>query len=220
MGKSAVVAHAQGEKHKTDIRLKVNSKINFHFKPKTPETGSLRSSGSSSLETTVSGSASSSTSTIPALSSTSSLVSTSTTSSSSSASSSSSSSESSYFINSEELTRIEAMWCFMLANSNMSTHCSNDANFLFRNMFPNDKVARNFQCAETKSRYIITHGLGKYLEMKLKDSVKNNEFVLLFDESLNKKLHQKQLDVHMGVWEAEEIKTKYLTSKFVGAFLC
>ena len=42
------------------------------------------------------------------------------------------------------------------------------------------------------------------------------DFVLLFDESLNHDLQPKQLDVHVRLWDAGRVSTRYSTSDFLG----
>lgn len=41
-------------------------------------------------------------------------------------------------------------------------------------------------------------------------------FVILFDESLNKKVQQKQLDIHLRFWNGNEVQSRYFTSIFMG----
>ena len=50
------------------------------------------------------------------------------------------------------------------------------------------------------------------LEKRLKDS----EFVLLFDESLNKELQKKQLDMFVRLWDHDRVSSRYLISDFLG----
>ena len=47
---------------------------------------------------------------------------------------------------------------------------------------------------------------------------KVGDFVLLFDESLNKITHNKQMDIHARYWlpEKELVHTRYLTSVYMG----
>lgn len=83
-------------------------------------------------------------------------------------------------------------------------------------MFPDSVIAQNFNCADTKVRYLSTFGLGEYFSQRLSDKVKNESFVLLFHESLNKKMQKKQMDVHLRFWNGDSIATMYYTSIFMG----
>ena len=44
-------------------------------------------------------------------------------------------------------------------------------------------------------------------------------FVLLFDESLNKKSQAKQMDIHTRFWDNEQVTIRYMESVFMGEFL-
>ena len=67
-------------------------------------------------------------------------------------------------------------------------------------MFPDSSIASKFSLSETKARYITTFGLGPCFLDMLKQSARAAEnFVLLFDESLNEELQKKQLDLHVVV---------------------
>ena len=54
--------------------------------------------------------------------------------------------------------------------------------------------------------YIVSFGLGPHFMELLKDKVKTVEdgFVLLFDESLNRELNKKQMDMHVRFWDADK----------------
>lgn len=43
-----------------------------------------------------------------------------------------------------------------------------------------------------------------------------SQYVVLFDESLNKHLQSKQMDIHVRLWDGPEVKTKYIGSEFLG----
>ena len=120
------------------------------------------------------------------------------------------------FISDNERYTAEVLWCLMIADSNISFKTSCKAGPLFRKMFTDSVIARSFECSETKSRYITTFGLGDYLLTEMQKSVKDQNYVLLFDESLNKKLTEKQMDIHLRTWERNEVHTIYYNSVFMG----
>eukprot|EP00731_Ephydatia_muelleri_P000477 Em0001g477a len=78
------------------------------------------------------------------------------------------------------------------------------------------EVAKNFSCSESRARYMATFGLAPYLLELLMEKVKDDCFVLLFDESLNKKVQQKQLDIYLHFWNGNEVQSRYFTSIFMG----
>ena len=88
-------------------------------------------------------------------------------------------------------------------------------------MFPDSASASKFACGERKSNYLCTFGIAPYfqnlLRQKLRDSQRTGaEYVLLFDESLNPSMQTKQMDVMVRIWDANRVRTRYLTSKFLG----
>ncbi|XP_076454410.1 uncharacterized protein LOC143289296 [Babylonia areolata] len=79
------------------------------------------------------------------------------------------------------------------------------------------KIASQFKCGETKSRYLITFSLAPYFsEMMLEKGKSSDEYVLLFDESLNNKTQMMQLDFHIRYWHGNIVKTRFLTMEFMG----
>jgi len=70
-------------------------------------------------------------------------------------------------------------------------------------------------CGEMKSSYIINHGLAPHFKSLLSQKIKcePHEFVLLFDESMNSKTQNKQMDFHVRIWA--EVRTRYYHSEFM-----
>ena len=83
-------------------------------------------------------------------------------------------------------------------------------------MFPGSNIAQRFKCAETKAMYLVTFGLAEYFSQKMMENIKDEEFVLLFDESLNEKNQQKQMDLYLRFWANDSISTRYYNSVFMG----
>jgi len=53
-------------------------------------------------------------------------------------------------------------------------------------MFPDSEIARQLTCSENKCSYVCRFGLAPYFRDLLLDDIKvSDEFVILFDESLN-----------------------------------
>ena len=89
--------------------------------------------------------------------------------------------------NDDARTRAEILWVLKIIDSNYSFNSSECVPLLLQSMFPDSEVAKNFSCSESKARYMATFGLAPYLLELLMEKVKDDCFVLLFDESLNKK---------------------------------
>ena len=83
-------------------------------------------------------------------------------------------------------------------------------------MFPDSQIAKKFSLGKTKCAYLISFGLAPYFKNLLLERVKNSQdYVLLFDESLNKTTQQKQLDVYVRYWNDGLVKTRFLTAEFI-----
>ncbi|KAL5457619.1 hypothetical protein EMCRGX_G034900 [Ephydatia muelleri] len=118
--------------------------------------------------------------------------------------------------NDDARTRAEILWVLKIIDSNYSFNSSECVPLLLQSMFPDSEVAKNFSCSESKARYMATFGLAPYLLELLMDKVKDDCFVLLFDESLNIKVQQKQLDIYLRFWNGNEVQSRYFTSIFMG----
>ena len=69
-----------------------------------------------------------------------------------------------------------------------------------------------------KSAYVINHGPAPHFKSLLSQKLNSDgcEFVLLFDESMNSKTQNKQMDFHVHLWEGQEVVTRYYHSEFMG----
>ena len=79
-------------------------------------------------------------------------------------------------------------------------------------MFPDSQVAKSFQLSKTKCAYYVVFGLAQYLKELLVKDIKLSPFYLLsFDESLNNKLQEEQMDISIRFWDdiAGEAVTRY-----------
>ena len=65
---------------------------------------------------------------------------------------------------------------------------------------------------ERKTAYLAVFGIAEHFKKMLISDVKG-PFVILFDESMNKKIQQKQMDLQLRFWKAGEVVTRYLGSK-------
>ena len=84
-------------------------------------------------------------------------------------------------------------------------------------MFPDSAIASKFACGERKCSYLTTFGIAPHFSSMLAAKVRaTGEYVVLFDESLNHDLQAKQMDVHVRLWDAGRVSTRYFTSTFLG----
>ena len=64
-------------------------------------------------------------------------------------------------------------------------------------MFRDSQIAGQFACGERKSAYCCIFGLAEHFKRLLQDSI-SGPFVVLFDENLNTKMQEKQMDVYVS----------------------
>jgi hypothetical protein len=116
------------------------------------------------------------------------------------------------------VAKAEILSTLNAVNNHHSFRSQEANNSLYREMFPDSSIAAEYSCAETKARYMTVYGLGPYFLSELKKSVRGKKFVLLFDESLNKKNQEKQLDLFIRFWDSTEncVVTRFWDSKFMG----
>jgi hypothetical protein len=126
-------------------------------------------------------------------------------------------STSEFFIKHETL-KAEILWAIKVCTSHYSYNSCTDTSDLFREMFPDSKIAQNFALGETKCAYLICFGLAPYFLSSLTKQLENEIFVILFDETTNHKLQEKQLDFHVRYWDKQSklVKTSYIHSDFLG----
>lgn len=82
---------------------------------------------------------------------------------------------------------------------------------IFAAAFSDSEIAKQFKCGESKTKYLTVFGIAPFFAMELTKRVQESDYVLLFDESLNKELKKKQLDIHVRYWKNHQIVTEYLT---------
>ena len=120
------------------------------------------------------------------------------------------------FVTKNDTLSAEVWWTLKSMSSNYSFNSSDDMDFVLTQMFPKEPVANKFQCGKTKSMYLACHGIAPYFKSLLDEKVKKDHFVMLFDESLNKQMQLKQLDIHVRFWHDDHIQTRYYDSQFLG----
>nr|XP_055062814.1 uncharacterized protein LOC129445845 [Misgurnus anguillicaudatus] len=115
--------------------------------------------------------------------------------------------------------RAEILWTLKAVTSHYSNKSAENNSALFQLMFPDSVIAKSFACGEKKTSYMVNYGIAPYVKLQLLEKVKTgSEYVLLFDESLNKELQLKQMDVHIRFLDAvaNKVSTHYLDSAFMG----
>ena len=117
----------------------------------------------------------------------------------------------------QEQHKAEILWALKSVMSHFSYNSSQDIGGVFRAMFPDSKIAQQWSCGATKLSYLITFGIAPYFkELLLAELTEAPCFVLSFDESFNPELQQEQMDFVVSYFAQGMVKTRYLTSAFLG----
>ena len=84
-------------------------------------------------------------------------------------------------------------------------------------MFPDSQVTKLFQLSKTKCVYYVVFGIASYFKELLVKDIKSSPFYLLsFDEILNNKLQEEQVNISIWFWDhiAGEALTRYFDFSF------
>ena len=115
------------------------------------------------------------------------------------------------------VSQAEIYWAMKVHWSHLSFRSCLNLNELFWKMFPDSQVAKSFQLSKTKCAYYIVFGLTPYFKELLVKDIKLSPFYLLsFDEYLNNKLQEEQMDISIRFWDdiPGEAITRYFDSRF------
>ena len=75
-----------------------------------------------------------------------------------------------------------------------------------KKMFPDSKIGQSFTLGKTKCSYILKFGIVPYVKSLLVQSVKDSgDYILMFDESLNRITQEKQMDMWVRYWAKGKI---------------
>ena len=90
------------------------------------------------------------------------------------------------FVSKTDVLKAEVMWTIQTVVNHNSYKSNKTVGALFKAMFPDSKIAEKFTCGERKTAYFTVFGIAEYLRSLIISDIKGY-FVILFDESLNKK---------------------------------
>ena len=98
-------------------------------------------------------------------------------------------------VSASDILKAEILWTLKVVSSHYSYKSCEDNGKIFAAMFPDCQTAQNFKCGERKTSYLATFGIAPHFVSLLKQKVKaETSYVLLFDETLNKEMQEKQLN--------------------------
>lgn len=73
-------------------------------------------------------------------------------------------------------------------------------------MLPDSDIAKKMSCGATKCAYLVNHGIAPHFAKLLADRVKQqSDIVICFDESMNGQLQTKQMDIHVRLWDNDQV---------------
>lgn len=122
------------------------------------------------------------------------------------------------FVQNNADSRSELMLLFTAIKLNISARSLDSLSSLLPDICPDSDVAKKVSLGRTKFSYLLCFGVAPFLKEKLVSSIKGcSEFVIVFDESLNKISQRSQMDLLCRFWcnESNSVVTKYLTSVFL-----
>lgn len=93
--------------------------------------------------------------------------------------------------------------------------CNNNA-FVNAQQFPDSAIAKQYTFGETKCMYTLNYGIVPYCQKLLRERIHGEPYVLMFDESPNKRLQKKQMDILIRFWDCGHIKSRFMQSTFMG----
>ena len=112
----------------------------------------------------------------------------------------------------QEQHKAELLWALKSVMSHFSYNSSQDIGDVFRAKYPDSKIAQQWSCGATKLSFLIWN----CTLLLLAELTEAPCFVLSFDESFNPELQQEQMDFVERYFAQGMVKTRYLTSAFLG----
>lgn len=119
------------------------------------------------------------------------------------------------FVQKNDVLKSEILWTLQTVVTHSSYKSNDISSAIFKVMFPDSKIASKFTCGERKTAYMTVFGIAEHLKSLLLQDI-HGYFVVLFDESLNKKAQAKQMDFQIRYWSCDKVVTRYLGSVFMG----
>lgn len=122
------------------------------------------------------------------------------------------------FVTKDDVLSAELIWAMKLVFSHTSYNSFNDAAAIFQKMFDDSSKAKSMTLGRAKMAYLVSFGLAPYFKNQLISTLKDVEYVICFDEALNKIVQRGQMDLYVRFWNVnkEEVSTRYLCSVFLG----
>ena len=118
-------------------------------------------------------------------------------------------------VSDNDVLKAEIQWAIHTIDNHHSFNSNAGISDVFKQCFPDSEIAQKFSMGERKTSYLTTFGIAPYFKDQIIRNTKD-EFIICFDESMHRRFQKKQMDVHIRVWDVNNVRTKYLTSEFLG----
>ena len=115
-------------------------------------------------------------------------------------------------------TRAEIIWTLKSVMSCYFARSNEDINETLAAMFPEFEANKSFQMSQSKSMYVVNHGLTPYLKSVFKTDLHKADFLVYsFDESLNDVTQAIEMGLHVRYWDPIEnrVKVRYYNTTFL-----
>ena len=90
------------------------------------------------------------------------------------------------YLSKDDVLKAEILWTLQSMTAHNSYKSNENVGNVLQAMFPDSEIAAKFSCGEKKTAYMSVFGLAEHFMELLKKEV-SGCFVILFDESLNKR---------------------------------
>ncbi|KAG4075503.1 hypothetical protein HA402_003328 [Bradysia odoriphaga] len=113
--------------------------------------------------------------------------------------------------------KAEIIWALKCCKNNFSFKSNDDTNEIFKEMFPDSKIAAQYSMSVTKTRYLIQFGIAPLVLETLKEDIKQTPITFQFDETTTSQV-KKQYDglIRYNSKIHKRVVTHYCGSLFVG----
>ena len=112
------------------------------------------------------------------------------------------------FVLPPETQKAEVLWVLQTVSRHNLFKSNEDISSVFAAMFPDSELAKSFTCGENKTAYLSKYGIASFIKSELSRSVQDKQYVLMFDESMNKTTKSKQMDMRSS--SKKELLTHFI----------
>lgn len=113
--------------------------------------------------------------------------------------------------------KAEVLWVLRTVSRHQSYTSNDDIHSVFQAMFPDSECASAFSCGRDKTPYLARFGIAPYVKKELVAWINQGNFVIMFDESMNRATKSKQLDLHVRHWVTDQTGTHHVQSRYLGS---